>query len=516
MCALSNFTAQGAQWVKSESTMLESHKPQSDILSVKNRHHNRTKRPLPLDGPPPAEPKPEPKAEPAEKEKQPAPRRPLHSTPLHTTEFTSLLSRFRRRPSATCDCGRQVDSSGLRFEGIKHLLMIVLFLGSLRLLWIDSHIKGIRYAFRKAGFHSEDMKYCIILLAMNLVYLPLALIVERIAVTSSRNSEQKSNARQWRWKVVTTMHIINATTCLVGSSLFCYRFIWNPLIGTICESNTIITFFKLTSYCLTNSALREDFLTGTAGPDFYGSVSYPNNLTANNAVYFWFAPTLIYQPVYPRTKKVRWQVVFSLLGETLVGLIFIWMLSLKLAAPILKDTMEHYQCGSIQLVDDFIKLCAVNITIWLLGFFVIFQSVLNLLAEVTQFADRDFYRDWWNAGCLGTYWRDWNKPISNYLRRHVYYPLRSRKVGSLAASIIVFFISAVFHELLVGVATKNFNGVAFFSMMGQVPLIKLTEPLEKIRGRGTTIGNCIFWLSILLGQPTGLIIYYVSWSLKHK
>ncbi|PRT53744.1 Diacylglycerol O-acyltransferase 1 [Wickerhamiella sorbophila] len=496
--------------------MLGSHKPQTNILSVKNRQHNRTRLVLPHDELPAEEPRCEQPVEAPDNKTLPASPKLIHSKPLHVVGFTSLLSRYRRRPAVKCDCGRQLESPGLRFEGIKHLLMIVLFLGSLRLLWIDSQIKGIRYAFRKAGFQSKDMKYCILLLAMNLVYLPIALIVERIAATSCNPNKQESKLSQCRCKMVTAVHILNASTCLIGSSLFCYQFIWNPLIGTICESNTIITFFKLTSYCLTNTALRENHHLGTSGPEYYGSVRYPNNLTARNAVYFWFAPTLIYQPVYPRTERIRWQVFWSLVGETLVGLIFIWMLSLKLAAPILNDTMIHYETGSLQLVDDFIKLCAVNITIWLLGFFVIFQSVLNLLAEITRFADRDFYRDWWNAGCLGTYWRDWNKPISNFLRRHVYYPLRSRKVGNLAASIIVFFISAVFHELLVGVATKNFNGVAFFSMMAQVPLIKLTEPLEKIRGPGTTIGNCIFWLSILLGQPTGLIIYYVSWSLKHK
>src|ERR1700694_2237313 len=46
-------------------------------------------------------------------------------------------------------------------------------------------------------------------------------------------------------------------------------------------------------------------------------------------------------------------------------------------------------------------------------------------------------------------------------------------------------------------------------MIGQVPLVYLTEPLEKMRGSGTTIGNCIFWISFcLVGQPFGALYYF--------
>lgn len=448
-----------------------------------------------------------------------------HSRPIHVIKSTSLLSRFRKRKlSATCDCGRDVGSqASLKFDGFKHLVMITLFLGSLRLLWIDSHIKGIRYALEVAGFQRLDLKYGLYLLLMNAIYLPLALLVEKLAargsvVGKSTQSVQGSSGRgsSLKWKLVAIFHILNASACLIISSIYCYRYIWNPLIGTICEANTIITFLKLSSYCLTVRDLRQEYFSGLKVYDYYGDLPYPGSLTAGSAVYFWFAPTLVYQPVYPRTEKIRWQLAFSLVGETMIGMFFIWMLGLKLAAPTLRDALQHYQNQDYHLVDDFIKLCAINITIWLLGFFVIFQSMLNLLAEITQFADRDFYQDWWNAGCLGTYWRDWNKPVANYLRRHIYSPLRKHGVNSTLAGLVVFFISAVFHEVMVGVATKNFNGVAFFSMISQVPLIRITAPLEKIRGRGTTIGNCIFWLSILLGQPTGVIIYYVSWCLRNE
>jgi diacylglycerol O-acyltransferase-1 len=56
------------------------------------------------------------------------------------------------------------------------------------------------------------------------------------------------------------------------------------------------------------------------------------------------------------------------------------------------------------------------------------------------------------------YWRTWNKPVYQFFRRHVYSPLRSRGWSHMASSGIVFFLSAVLHELLVGVPTHNMIG----------------------------------------------------------
>jgi hypothetical protein len=54
-------------------------------------------------------------------------------------------------------------------------------------------------------------------------------------------------------------------------------------------------------------------------------------------------------------------------------------------------------------------------------------------------------------------------------------------------------------------------------MMGQIPLVYLTEPLEKMRGPGTTIGNCIFWITFcLVGQPFGVLYYFYQFFLPPR
>lgn len=59
---------------------------------------------------------------------------------------------------------------------------------------------------------------------------------------------------------------------------------------------------------------------------------------------------------------------------------------------------------------------------------------------------------------MGTYWRTWNKPVSNYFRRHVFSPLMGRGWPYNFAAIVVFTISALLHELAVGVPTHNIIG----------------------------------------------------------
>jgi len=96
---------------------------------------------------------------------------------------------------------------------------------------------------------------------------------------------------------------------------------------------------------------------------------------------------------------------------------------------------------------------------------------MNFWAEITRFADRRFYADWWNAGYLAEYWRKWNFPIHSFLHRHIYYPLRRRNVSKKLALLLTFMISAAAHEYIVVGIFRVFNFIAFTIMIVNVPLI---------------------------------------------
>ena len=89
--------------------------------------------------------------------------------------------------------------------------------------------------------------------------------------------------------------------------------------------------------------------------------------------------------------------------------------------------------------------------------------------------------------------------------------------------LVVYFISAVLHEVMIGIPTHVLNGTAFWGMIGQIPLIIMTNYIVYMRDKMfpqqkelfDTIGNFIFWTSFtILGQPTCIMIYYTQWYYK--
>jgi diacylglycerol O-acyltransferase-1 len=179
--------------------------------------------------------------------------------------------------------------------------------------------------------------------------------------------------------------------------------IYDPLIGTFCEVHAIIVCLKTVSYALTNQSLRYAYLNPLCDekdtvPTIYGRCPYPSNINLSNLAYFWWAPTLVYQPVYPRTPRIRWNFVAKRLAEVLVVSAFVWAVGQKHALPVLRDSMETMASLDFsQVLERMMKLSAITLIVWLAGFFAVFQSFLNALAEAMQFADRDFYGDWWNS-----------------------------------------------------------------------------------------------------------------------
>lgn len=164
--------------------------------------------------------------------------------------------------------------------------------------------------------------------------------------------------------------------------------------------HAIIVWLKTASYAFTNRDLRHAYLHPVQGeldalPPIYQQRPYPTNITIDNLVYFWWAPTLVYQPVYPRNASIRWIFVFKRLGEVVCLSVFIWFASAQYATPVLRNSLDKIASLDYpSILERLLKLSTISLVIWLAGFFALFQSFLNALAEVTRFADRSFYDEW--------------------------------------------------------------------------------------------------------------------------
>lgn len=149
---------------------------------------------------------------------------------------------------------------------------------------------------------------------------------------------------------------------------------------------------------------------------------------------------------------------------------------------------------------------------WLCFFFLVFHAWTNFWAEVTRFADKQFYSDWWNAGNLGEYWRKWNHPIHNWLVRHCYYPLIRRGINPELSRFLTFTLSAIAHEYIVAGTLRVFNLMAFTFMIINVPIMHVQKQFRHTLS--SSHNNLAFWLCYcVVGQPLCILVgYYQSVS----
>ena len=242
---------------------------------------------------------------------------------------------------------------------------------------------------------------------------------------------------------------------------------------------------------------------------------YPDNLTLPNIMYFSVVPTLTYQLNYPQAKGVRISTVLTILFRMMVVSGLILFAVEQYIMPTVNNSMEAlHNMVVLEIMERVLKLSIPNTYVWLLVFYFYFHLWLNLLAELTNFGDRLFYRDWWNARTIDTYWRNWNIPVHNWILRHLYYPSLRMGCGRVFGTFFAFFFSAALHEVILSVPFRTLSMHAFFGMLLQAPLSFITKEIDK-RFDNAFIGNAIFWLSFcVVGQPLGiLLIAYDRWKL---
>lgn len=149
------------------------------------------------------------------------------------------------------------------------------------------------------------------------------------------------------------------------------------------------------------SQLREDLAFELTSP--LGHVTYPQNLSVANYADYVLCPTLCYELEYPRTGNRQWMELF---WKTLAvfGCIFLLTItSEEFIVPVLQESAQRLE--GVESLSEMSLILAESISLllfpfmvtFLLVFLVIFEYVLGAFAEITCFADRHFYSDWWNS-----------------------------------------------------------------------------------------------------------------------
>jgi sterol O-acyltransferase len=241
---------------------------------------------------------------------------------------------------------------------------------------------------------------------------------------------------------------------------------------------------------------------------------YPNNLTLYNFVEWTCLPTLVYDLEYPRQERVNWWYVAEKSAATL-GVIWVMIIiSQAYIYPVVVETVRLRDAGmSLDerwkefpwVVSDMLFPMLLE---QLLSWYVIWECLLNVLAEITRFADRGFYGDWWNSVSFDQYARDWNRPVHNFLLRHVYHSSISFfHLSKMQATFFTFLLSAIVHEVLMFCLFKKVRGYLFTFQLTQLPLAAFMKT-KMMRGQDT-LGNIIFWFGLFIGPSVITSLYLI-------
>jgi sterol O-acyltransferase len=205
--------------------------------------------------------------------------------------------------------------------------------------------------------------------------------------------------------------------------------------------------------------------------------AYPNNLTFLNHYEYIVLPTVVYELEYPRSDSINWYYAAEKLAACF-GIIYVMiMTSQTFIYPVVMRTLEMKQ-ENMLLAERFrefpwmlSELIFPFLMEYLLSWYLIWETILNLLAELTYFADRTFYGAWWNSVSWDQFARDWNRPVHNFLLRHVYHSsISAMEVEKHTATVITFFLSACIHELIMWCIFKKLRGYLLFLQMFQLPV----------------------------------------------
>uniref|UniRef100_A0A670HYX1 Sterol O-acyltransferase 1 n=1 Tax=Podarcis muralis TaxID=64176 RepID=A0A670HYX1_PODMU len=229
-------------------------------------------------------------------------------------------------------------------------------------------------------------------------------------------------------------------------------------------------------------------------------------------LYFLFAPTLIYRDAYPRNPTIRWSYVATMFAEVLASLFYVHYISEIYIFPVFrKYGGEHFNVRGLVLCILHTMLPSSLATITL--YYLLLHCWQNAFAEMLRFADRMFYKDWWNSTSYASYFRTMNVVVYDWLYYYAYKDflwLFGKKFKAVAM-LSVFLFSAVVHEYILAMTFGFFCPVLLFVYMCFGPFFNFILSDR----RKSPIWTVILWLTLGLGTTMILYLYSLEWN-AHK
>jgi len=125
----------------------------------------------------------------------------------------------------------------------------------------------------------------------------------------------------------------------------------------------------------------------------FGKISLSKEI--KNFFYFYYAPTLIYRDVYPRTKNTNVFMIFIHLINLIFAILFLFLIIELKFFHLTHD--KNFEFLKKDFILTLVTFCLYSMILLFVIFFGFFHSYFNLLAEILRFADKNFYSDFYNS-----------------------------------------------------------------------------------------------------------------------
>ena len=333
----------------------------------------------------------------------PPPSSPLSSPYTHRVPPSEIFPSFpfhrKAQPSIL-----SAEASPVNFRGLYNLAGITLFTLTARLVLENLSKYGLMMQMTVVRAVLADPNWGCLVIA-GLVCGGSPVVAWALEVLASRRRLSRAQAA---W-----LHAVHVVLVLVVP---CVIITWSEasyMSGLVLVLVDMVMTMKLVSYAHVCHDIRSRMLDPVPAVQVVAAVPLPPHLDVStlhpqlpaeyapslgHTFYFMAAPTLIYQLSYPRSASIRLPFLFRRVVELCFCLTLQLLLIEQYLYPTVRNAMHPIQSlNYLSILERILKIALPNGCCWLLLFYSVFHSWLNIVGELLRFSDRLFYRDWWNC-----------------------------------------------------------------------------------------------------------------------
>jgi D-alanyl-lipoteichoic acid acyltransferase DltB (MBOAT superfamily) len=126
-------------------------------------------------------------------------------------------------------------------------------------------------------------------------------------------------------------------------------------------------------------------------------------------------------------------------------------------------------------------------------FVVLIESLSRLLVGLERLAGFDttpIVQNMFLARTVAEFWRRYNRRVHDWFEVNVFRPGGGRR-APVRAVVLVFLVSALFHEVMFDVALSRIDGYQFAFFALQIPAVLASGWLERLARRGGLVGKVV-------------------------